>query len=184
MRNIRILAALLAPWLVASPAYAGVQSGDTEVSIFGLISSDNEADTSTVVLGGAFGHFFTDNFEGKGSFTMAGTSDASGYGSTALFFGGGGDFLMGGAKATFVPYVGGLLNLTLITVDSTAGSADGVGATLDLHIGCKFFVTERASLDVQFRQVSGTVTLTDAAGNTADQDISNTDLLFGVNAYF
>lgn len=173
---------LVAPFLFSAPAYAQIKAGDTEFGIFGILGSDNEAETSSLVMGGSVGHFFTDNLEGKGSFTMASTSDEAGNGTALLFFGGGADLALGGAENKFVPYVGGLMNLTLLTITTDTLDASGVGVTLDLHVGMKFFMSERAAVDLQFRQISGTITVTDGTYE-ADQDINRTEFVVGINVY-
>jgi hypothetical protein len=173
---------LAAPFFFAAPAHAQIKAGDTEIGMFGLISSDNEAETSTVTIGANVGRFFTDNLEAKGSFSITGVSDADSNGTTIMFFGGGADLALGGAENKFVPYVGGLLNLTLLTITAPTYDASGVGFTLDIHGGVKFFMTERAALDFQLRQISGTVTVSDGTYE-ADQDINRTEFLVGVNVY-
>ena len=180
MLKIRLLPLLLAaPALFAAPAYAGVQAGDTEIGIFTSISSDNEADTSSFTLQGSFGKFFTDNLEGKLGAAISTTTDAAGDSTGFMDIGGGGDLTLGGAKQQLVPYVGGLMNMSIVT----SGDLSGVGLTLDIHAGCKFFLTERASLDLQFKQVGGTVTISDSYGNEFDSDINRTVIQFGVNVY-
>lgn len=173
---------LAAPILFAAPAHAQIKAGDTEVGMFGIISSDNEADTSSVTIGANVGQFFTDNLEAKGSFSITGFSDAASNGATIMFFGGGADLALGGAENKFVPYIGGLLNLTLMTVTTPTTDASGVGFTVDVHGGVKFFMTERAALDLQLRQISGTVTISDGTYEV-DQDINRTEFLVGINVY-
>ena len=174
---------MAAAGLFAAPAHAGVAAGDTEIGIFGQISSDNENDTTTMIMGGNLGKFMTDNLEVKGTVSMTSFEDAAGNGATTLFFGGGGDLALGGAKATFVPYIGAVLNLTTLAATVAGNDITGVGVTLDLHIGGKIFITERASLDLQLRQVGGTISTEDSFGNTSDKDINNTDFLIGINIY-
>jgi hypothetical protein len=184
MRKSRLVPLLLAaPWFFAAPAYAGVQAGDTEIGVFASIQSDNENDSSTITMSGNIGRFFTDNLEVKGGFTMSAASDADSNGFASMDFGGGADLALGGATQKFVPYVGGLLNLTVESLTTPSYDASGVGLTLDLHAGMKFFMTERSSLDLQLRQVSGTVTLSDSAGNETDVDINRTGLFVGINVY-
>ena len=173
---------LAAPFFFAAPAHAQIKAGDTEIGMFGIMSSDNEADTSSVTIGANVGRFFTDNLEVKGSFAITGISDADSNGTTIMFFGGGADLALGGAENKFVPYIGGLLNLTLLTYSDPTTDASGVGFTLDVHGGMKFFMTERAALDFQLRQVSGTVTVTDGTYE-ADVDINRTEFVVGVNVY-
>jgi hypothetical protein len=173
---------LAAPFLFSAPAYAQIKAGDTEIGVFGIISSDNEAESSTTTIGGTFGHFMTDNLEVKGSMSLTGISDAADNGATFMLLGGGADLALGGAENKFVPYVGGLLNLTLVTLTTDTLDATGAGMTLDLHVGCKFFMTERAAVDLQLRQISGTVTLTDGAYEE-DMDINRTEFLVGINVY-
>lgn len=173
---------LAAPILFTAPAHAQIKAGDTEVGIFGFISSDNEAETSTVTIGANAGKFFTDNLEAKGSFSITGFSDADSNGATIMFFGGGADLALGGAENKLVPYIGGLLNLTLLAITTPTTDASGVGLTLDVHGGIKFFMTERAAVDMQLRQISGTVTVSDGTYE-ADQDINRTEFVVGINVY-
>jgi hypothetical protein len=183
MLSSRFLPLLLAaPFLFAAPAHAQIKAGDTEIGVFGIISSDNEAESSTTTIGGTFGHFATDNLEIKGSMSLTGTSDEAGNGTTFMLLGGGGDLALGGAENKFVPYIGGLLNLTLLTLTTDTYNATGAGMTLDLHAGCKFFMTERSAIDLQIRQISGTVTVTDGAYEV-DQDINRTEFVVGINVY-
>jgi hypothetical protein len=173
---------LAAPFLFSAPAYAQIKAGDTEIGVFGIISSDNEAESSTTTIGGSFGHFMTDSLELKGSMSLTGTSDEAGNGQTFMLFGGGGDLALTGAESKFVPYVGGLLNLTLLTITSDTYDLTGAGVTIDVHVGGKFFMTERAAIDLQVRQISGTVTVSDGSYEY-DQDINRTEFLVGINVY-
>ena len=182
--NVSRLAAVLlaAPFLFAAPAYAQIKAGDNEIGVFGILGSDNEAETTSLTIGGNFGHFFTDMLEVKGSFTMSSTSDADGYGDALMFFGGGADLAFGGAENKFVPYVGGLLNMTLLTSSTATYDASGVGVTVDIHGGIKFFMTERAAIDLQLRQIGGTITVSDGTYEV-DQDINRTEFIVGINVY-
>jgi hypothetical protein len=171
-----------APFLFTSPAYAQIKAGDTEIGVFGIVSSDNEAETSSVTLGANGGQFLTDMLEIKGSFSITGISDANSNGTTIMFIGGGADLALGGAENKVVPYIGGLLNLTMLTISTDLYEATGVGATVDVHAGVKFFMTERAAVDLQLRQISGTVTVSDGTYE-ADQDINRTEFVVGINVY-
>jgi len=173
---------LAAPFLFSAPAYAQIKAGDTEIGVFGIISSDNEAETSTVTIGATFGKFFTDNLEVKGSFQVTGSSDADSNGTTAMDFGGGADLALGGAENKFVPYIGALLNLSVLAISTPTTDASGAGVTLNLHGGIKFFMNERAAPFIELRQTSGTITVSDGTYE-ADVDINRTDFVVGINVY-
>jgi len=140
---IRRLAAITAILILATfNANAGIEQDDKSVSIFGSLTSADDADTLTVSASG--GYFFTDTLELQGTVLLisssSGGSDVtvSGYGANANLY-------LPGNNQDIIPYIGGGAVLILTDFDGTTDSAIGFNG----QMGIKQFLTEEVSLNYQ-----------------------------------
>jgi hypothetical protein len=124
MKKIAALALALA---VSPAAFAGAEAGDSEVAIFGNITSTDTTDTYAVF--GSYGYYFTDAILVNFQFGYAGAS-----GSEVTLFGVGAEYNFGGED--MVPYVfAGIQGISGTGFSETGYSAG---------VGLKFYVSENA----------------------------------------
>ena len=172
--------AVMAIALFAAPAaYAGVGKGDLEAGLnISLIHTKTSIDANGTtfdstsdsgVIGGNIGFFFTDMLEGK----LALTGIVSSSGSTKTTGGTvnpGVDLVFLGTKGKVAPFVGASYAKSW---GDTVGPVDT--DYYDGHAGVKFFIKEKASLEVKLARYEATDSK--ATG-------SHTDLSVGLNVYF
>lgn len=124
MKKIAALALALA---VSPVAFAGAEAGDSEVSIFGNITSTDTTDTYAIY--GTYGYYFTDAVLVNFSLGYAGTS-----GAEITLYGIGAEYNFGGEE--MVPYV--FASFTGISGTGISEAGYGAGA------GVKVYMTENA----------------------------------------
>ena len=156
---------------VALNATAGVGKGDFEAGGYISISNTSSSvdgvdkpDTEIGIVGLNAGYFFTDIIEAKVSISEV-ITDAGSFGT----FNPGADFVFLG-KGTVAPFVG--LSYGLAFGD-TLGPVDT--DFYEVHGGAKFFISERASLELKLTKFEPT----DSAANSG-----RTELGVGINVYF
>jgi hypothetical protein len=182
------------PWIAAfatvvvgaAPAVhaAGIGKGDFEAGLSISVGEttttvdtgggDCETTIETGTIGGNVGYFITDIIELKAaaSATQFGTETCGGTGnipsSTLGVFSPGADFVFLGTRGSVAPFVGAAYGISF-------GDTVGLDTDyLDVHGGIKFFVAERASLEVKLTRFEPTES--DAGGRT--------ELAAGINVYF
>lgn len=184
-------AAALTAFALAPAAYAGVGQGDFEAGISlsysqykTSIDQDNgfggTCTTDTTVKSGSFGgnggYFVTDMIEAKVAFTATRTgSETDGCGtststpsSTLGVLSPGADFVFLGRRGKVSPFAGAAYGWSF-------GDTLGVDTDyVDVHAGAKFFISERASIEVKLTRFEPT----DSAGD------GRTELAAGINVYF
>lgn len=176
------------PWCIAiaalamagaPPAFAGVGAGDIEAGLnVSLSHTKTSIDTSVGTvdstsdsgnIGGNIGFFFTDMLEGK--FAASGTQSSSGgTKSTYGTINPGLDLVFLGKRGKVAPFVGASYALRW---------GDSLGPTdsdfYEGHAGVKFFIKEKASLEVKLARYEATDSLATS---------SHTELAVGLNVYF
>lgn len=188
--TIRWAAALLALAL-APAAHAGVGQGDFEAGVSIAYSQDKlsvsqdnglggtctvDTTTKSGSFGGNGGYFITDIIEAKVAFTATRSgTDTSGCGTSTSFdntFGvisPGADFVFLGKSGKVAPFAGAAYGFSF--GDSFGGvSTDYV----DVHAGAKFFISERASIELKLSRFEPTDSAADG----------RTELAAGINVYF
>lgn len=169
MRIPIMLSSMTAGLLLSAPALAGVGQGDFELGINVSVTKQEItiADTTTKSdfgnIGAGFGYFIDDMIELKGAVSMT-VTDAGNFG----VFSPGADFVFMG-KEKVAPFVG--LAYGLAFGDSTGVDSDFI----DLHGGVKFFISERASLELRLNRFDPT----DSAS-----PMGRTELTAGINIYY
>lgn len=165
---------------VALNATAGVGKGDFEAGASVSISNtettvnSTSTDSDTGLVAGNLGYFFTDILEAKVSIsaiTSTSTNPTTGASTktTTGIFSPGLDAVFLGTK-TVAPFVGGSYGLAF---GDTVGTVDS--DFYEAHGGIKFFVKERASLEVKLTKFEPT----DSAAQNG-----RTELSVGLNIYF
>jgi hypothetical protein len=179
-------AALGAFLLVAMPAVqaAGIGKGDFEAGVSISVSETTttidsgfgecETTVETGTIGGTVGYFITDIIELKAAATATqfGTETCGGVGdipsSTLGVFSPGADFVFLARDGGVAPFVGAAYGLSF-------GDTLGIDTDyLDVHGGAKFFIAERATLELKLTRFEPTES--DASGRT--------ELAAGINVYF
>ena len=174
------IAALGSLLLAAAPGtYAGVGAGDFEAGVgislshsttsidYNGTTTDTTSNTGTI--GGNVGWFATDMIELKAAAT--GTRSSSGGTTTTLgVISPGADFVFLGKSGKVAPFVGAAYGKSFGT--TVPGSVDT--NYVDGHAGVKFFITERATLEVKATYFKPTDSAADA----------RFDLAAGINVYF
>jgi hypothetical protein len=166
--------------LLATPAaFAGVGAGDVEAGLnvslvhtktsidTGAGTFDSTSDNGTI--GGNVGYFITDMLEFKLAATGTVTSSA-GTKTTTGTINPGLDVVFLGTKGKVAPFIGASYAKSW---GDTAGPVDT--DYYDGHAGVKFFIKEKASLEVKLARYEATE---DAAMT------GHTDLSVGLNVYF
>lgn len=171
MKKIVVAAAMsLIAGGYGSAAYAGVKDGQIEASVFGQFSNPDEGDGNSFFgagLGISVGPFIL-------------KADISGFESEGNLTGGlglGGDFLLGTAESTLVPFVGASYEMG---IGDDTEAADGSGSEpppdfYNVRGGIKTFLSERVALELQIRR--------HVAVKKEFDTLDSTDMVLALNVY-
>ena len=165
---------LLSSPLLAGIAFAAVEEGDKEISVFGsLVNQDFESsETTTITLQLTGGLFISDNGQVGGSFTNI--SIFNSFDVTIQIFSGFYKHHFTPEKEV-VPYVGGQAGLAMIDFGGESSSSISYGGMA----GFKYFVSEDLSFNGEFNLLFTTF---EVAG--VDVDVTQTSILAGMSYYF
>jgi hypothetical protein len=116
--------------------------GKQFVSVFGNINSSDEV--TTMVIGGTFGKFFTDNMEGNGTLMLIGY-DTDFDDATMYILSGKFNYNFFQSGLTYIPYAGCALGLAGYDAGGTSDSSLSIG----VQGGIKYFISEDTSFNLE-----------------------------------
>jgi outer membrane protein W len=148
MKLLKLTCITIGAALLALPAFAGTQKGQVELSLSGSGTwgvSGNGKDSKSVVGTLGLGYFFTDALELKGNVVGSWASAPGMDDVTTVTLLGGPDYHFNLKDSKLVPYVGvygGALIYDTGHDSETTWLVDG-------HVGVKYFIGERTTLNLQ-----------------------------------
>jgi hypothetical protein len=188
MKKTICLAVITASVIFAPCAMA--EKGMWEISIAGNIENSSSKykvngvtgasqDSTNTFINVDVGRYFTPRLVGRVDLSMFGT-DSAGTSSVGTGIGAGVKYYFGeAAKAQWVPFVNGGVNVVMQSIKATGVSTSYSGAGLVGGGGVSYFITEEVSGDISLQAFYNSL-----SGSGVDLTQSGTRLLFGLTARY
>lgn len=171
---------------------AGIGKGDTEFGVFGNYTTFDDQDSDSLLIGASVGKFLSDSLQFRitpviiySETTIPGPSGGTSTNFTFSPFFSVEKLFRGATNGNpVVPFVGGGIGITLGYTDNPGPSyASTIGLLIGPTGGVKYFLSERASLELALSYQIGTVYIsTETASSNGDIEIIRQDIRF--NFYF